>query len=216
MSQVTDDLGDGSLLEAFLAGRSGAFELLVRRHETALLRHARSILGDGGAWEDTVQEVFLKLAQNPPTLPPEARRSDEVARSHLAAWLHTVTRNACMDAIRNETRRKSRERQAAEAGAGRVEPEPAADRDMREAVETSLAKLPDDQREVLVLRLLGERSYREIAQITGRKVGTVGWLVSVGLKTLGRDLAPILDTFSPGSTQARSGDSLDLACGEAS
>ena len=87
---------------------------------------------------------------------------------------------------------------------------------MREAVETSLGKLPADQREVLVLRLLGERSYREIAQITGRKIGTVGWLVSVGLKALGRDLAPILDTFSPESSGTRSGDSLDLACGDAS
>ena len=62
----------------------------------------------------------------------------------------------------------------------------------RQAVERSLSRLPADQREVLVLRLLGERTYKEIAEITGKKVGTIGWLISVGLKTLGRELAPLL------------------------
>jgi len=211
MSQVTDDLGDDELLALFRSGDRRAFELLVRRHESALLRHARSILGRGGAWEDTVQEVFWKLARRPPTLPPEA--SDALACSPLVAWLHTVTRNACMDVLRNETRRKARERQAAEAAAERVEPEPGGD--VRDAVEVGLARLPADQREVLVLRLLGERSYREIARITGRNVGTVGWLVSVGLKALGRDLAPILDRLAPrdGDGTRRSGGSVDVACG---
>ncbi len=45
---------------------------------------------------------------------------------------------------------------------------------------------------MLVLRLLGEKSYREIADITGKKVGTVGWLISVGLKALSQELEPLL------------------------
>ena len=40
----------------------------------------------------------------------------------------------------------------------------------------ALAPLAPEQREVLVLRLLGERCYKEIAEITGKKIGTVGWL----------------------------------------
>ena len=55
-----------------------------------------------------------------------------------------------------------------------------------------LARLPVDQREVLVLRLLDERSYKEIAEITGKKIGTVGWLISVGLKELGQRLGPLM------------------------
>ena len=64
--------------------------------------------------------------------------------------------------------------------------------DTREAVERGLSRLPADQREVLVLRLLAERSYKEIAEITGRKIGTVGWLVSLGLKALANELAPLV------------------------
>ena len=97
-----------------------------------------------------------------------------------------------MDVMRSETRRKRRERdvasvEAAEGGLARVDGE-----DTRAAVERSIDRLPDDQREVLVLRLLGEKSYREIAEITGRKLGTVGWLVSIGLKALGSELEPLL------------------------
>jgi len=93
---------------------------------------------------------------------------------------------------RSEKGRRGREEGAAgtEATAGgveRVEQE-----DTRAAVERGIERLPDDQREVLVLRLIGERSYREIAEITGKKVGTVGWLISEGLSALGRDLAHLV------------------------
>ena len=36
------------------------------------------------------------------------------------------------------------------------------------------------------------KSYKEIASITGKKIGTVGWLVSKGLKALSSELAPLL------------------------
>ena len=50
-----------------------------------------------------------------------------------------------------------------------------------------------DQRDVLVLRLLGDKSYkRDRRAITGKKIGTVGWLVSVGLKALSQELEPLL------------------------
>ena len=64
--------------------------------------------------------------------------------------------------------------------------------DTREAVLRGLDALPVDQREVLTLRLLEGHSYREIAELTGRKAGTIGWLVSVGLEALSRELAPLL------------------------
>jgi DNA-directed RNA polymerase specialized sigma24 family protein len=44
---------------------------------------------------------------------------------------------------------------------------------------------------VLVLRLFDDKSYAEIAAITGRKVGTVGWLISVGMKALAEELSPL-------------------------
>lgn len=182
---------DGDLLAAWHAGQSEAFEALVTRYQARLLRHARSFLGEGQAYEDVVQETFLRLAEQPPVI---ARNGDPRAEeAQLTAWLFKVTRNGCMDAQRSEQRRRRREEdtsrtEAVGGGSGPVE-----GADTRAAVERSLARLPLDQREVLALRLFGERSYKEIAVLTGKKVGTVGWLISVGLKALAGELEPLLE-----------------------
>jgi len=197
-----DERSDGTLLAAWRAGDGEAFEVLVRSHQSALLRHARSLLGAGRSGEDVVQDAFLRLAQAPPDLPPDVRGDPALERSALAAWLHRVTRNLCMDQMRSETRRRRREEEVAAHEA--VDGRPGGGGATREAVEQGLLKLPPDQREVLVLRLLGDRSYREIAEITGKKVGTIGWLISVGLRALGAELAPLLGEVSPGGTQVQS------------
>jgi RNA polymerase sigma-70 factor (ECF subfamily) len=187
-----DDRSDGQLLAAWTGGDPRAFEGLVDRHQSALLRHARAFLGTGGGGEDVVQEAFLRLAQRPPELPAAASGDAHVERAVLASWLHKVTRNLCMDALRSEKRRRHREEAVAPEEAVRGGLDGVELADTREAVEKGLAKLPTDQREVLVLRLFSERSYKEIADITGKKVGTIGWLISVGLKTLAGELAPLL------------------------
>ena len=184
---------DGQLLRRWKSGDQTAFSLLVQHHQSALLRHARAILGAGSSYEDVVQDVFLKLAETPPELPAEVLGDPERERVQLLSWLHKVTRNACMDTIRTDTRRKRREHEAAaseaaEGGLATIE-----ERDTRALVERELSKLPLDQREVLALRLMGERSYKEIAEITGKNIGTVGWLISVGLQALGQGLEPLLE-----------------------
>lgn len=197
---MTDDPTDGVLLDRWRSGETAAFAALVERFQAPLLRHARSVLGGarsggGRGHEDVVQEAFLKLAEAPPELPERCRGDAAAERAQLGAWLHTVTRNLCMDTLRADRRRQHRESEVAppagsaatDGGLAQVEA-----KDTRAAVHRSLDRLPQDQREVLVLRLLGEKSYSEIADITGRKVGTVGWLVSVGLKALSKELAPLL------------------------
>jgi len=182
---------DGQLLTAWSRGNAGAFEALVARHERALLRHARALLGDWRAGEDVVQEVLLRLAQRPPDLEAEVRGDPRAESAVLTSWLHRVLRNLCMDTKRSEKRRRRREEEvsASEQTSGGVDTVEAAD--TRAAVERGILSLPVEQREVLVLRLLDEKSYAEIASITGKKVGTVGWLISVGMKALAAELAPL-------------------------
>jgi RNA polymerase sigma-70 factor, ECF subfamily len=214
---------DGELLSAFRNGDATAFTDLVELHQGTLLRHARALLGPGSLYEDAVQEVFLKLAQSPPEIPEEAAGDPRLERTHLLAWLHTVTRNCCMDTIRAEKRRKRREGDVATAEASEGGHSAIEGNDTRAAVEREIGKLPVEQREVLVLRLLSERSYKEIAEITGKPIGTVGWLVSLGLKALSEALTPVLGRElatepvrstrnEPGAASAR----LDVVRGELS
>jgi RNA polymerase sigma-70 factor (ECF subfamily) len=201
---MTDHASDGVLLDRWRSGDTAAFAALVERFQAPLLRHARGVLGVGRAHEDVVQEALLKLAEAPPVLPERCRGDAAAERAQLGAWLHTVTRNLCMDTLRADRRRQHRESDAApsnehashDGGLAGVEAH-----DTRVAVQRSLDRLPEDQREVLVLRLLDEKSYAEIADITGRKVGTVGWLISVGLKALSRELAPLLDGAPEGGSE---------------
>jgi RNA polymerase sigma-70 factor (ECF subfamily) len=184
-----DDHSTAWLVTRVRRGDEGAFAELVCRHEAALLRYARGLLGPGGAYEDAVQDAFLKLARQPPRLVPEG---PAVEHAKLARWLFQVTRNHCMDWMRAEQRRRRREADCAvpEATPGGIDALEA--RDSRQAAENLLWALPDAQREVLVLRLLGDKSYREIADLTGKAVGTVGWLISQGLQRLSAQLAPAL------------------------
>ncbi|MEM9379012.1 MAG: RNA polymerase sigma factor [Planctomycetota bacterium] len=193
---------DAALLCAWRGGDASAFGELVRRHQGGLLRHARAMLRHGGAAEDAVQEAFLTLARTPPSdleSGADGRAAAPSENGHprgLGPWLHRVTRNHCLDAMRSDVRRRRRE-EAAEGDrpAATLDPSLAGidATDTRSAVERSLASLPDDQREVLALRLFDDRSYAEIAAITGRKVGTVGWLISVGMKALARELSPLME-----------------------
>jgi RNA polymerase sigma-70 factor (ECF subfamily) len=201
---------DGALLERLARGDGSALAPLVERYQGALLRHARALMGDESAHHDVVQETFLKLLERPPTLPDAVRGDAAVESAHLASWLHKVTRNGCMDTLRGEKRRRQREESVASheaaldsqaGGAGLVEA-----RDTRAAVERGLASLNPDQREVLVLRLISGRSYKEIAEITGRKIGTVGWLISEGLSALADKLGPLLDVDAVQRPTARSGE----------
>lgn len=187
-----DQRSDGELLDAWHAADAMAFEVLVQRYQGPLLRHSRALLGDRRGCEDVVQEALIRLAKKPPVLPESVRSDPRAQEAVLASWLHQVTRNLCMDAMRREKRRERREAEVAVEAASGGGINDVESRDTRAAVERSLLKLPSEQREVLVLRLLGERSYKEIAEITGRKIGTVGWMISVGLQQLAQELAPLV------------------------
>lgn len=183
----------GELLDRWARRDGDAFAALVDRYQGTLLRYARALVGPAGAAADVVQEVFLKLARIPPALPEEARGDLRREESILTSWLFRVTRSCAMDFIRSETRRKVREERSAAPESAPAVPNAIESGDTRRLVENGIERLPEDQREVLVLRLLNHKSYREIAEITGRKEGTVAWLISEGLKRLASTLAPFFD-----------------------
>ncbi|MCC7014313.1 MAG: RNA polymerase sigma factor [Planctomycetes bacterium] len=202
---------DGTLLSELQRGDRQALTALIERHQGAILGHARALLGYGGAYEDVVQEVYLRLLEHPPAIPAEHVGDRDAECAHLRSWLHKVTRNCCMDVMRSEARRRVREQGAAIAETTPRHMTPGAElveqRDTRAAVERELSKLSEDQREVLVLRLLGGRSYKEIAEITGKKIGTVGWLISEGLTKLSERLAPLIDGAPQAAMAVRDGAS---------
>lgn len=98
-------MSETELLKAFKEERSEeAFAELVRRYAGLVYSVAKRRLANAALAEDITQIVFIRFAKTPPKVQSHAE---------LAAWLHRTTLNVTIDTWRSETRRRTREQQAA-------------------------------------------------------------------------------------------------------
>ena len=125
----------------------------------ALLLYARQRL-DPAAAQDAVQEVFVRVWQQ--RHPPR----------DVKAWLFHAMRNLIIDARRTESRRLRREQMVAESRASWFVLELDAGL-AAEEVQQAVQRLPESQRELLVLRIWGDLTFAEIAAITGRPISSL-------------------------------------------
>lgn len=157
-------------------------ESVVTEHETALLRYATRILGNGSAAEDVVQNVFVKLFNAWP--------DGMHATDRLKYWLYRVTHNEAVDHIRREERRKAHHERAVDESDCEA---PAADvsaeiQERRRLVLKCVSRLKPAERQVVLLRLQEGLSYEEISEVTGRSVGNVGNLIYHAVRNISREL----------------------------
>ncbi|MFA9477414.1 RNA polymerase sigma factor [Phycisphaerales bacterium AB-hyl4] len=136
----------------------------------ALVLYVRQWL-DAAAAEDVVQEVFAKLMRQ--RRPPDA----------VQAWLFRAARHAALNARRSQGRRSRHEAARATTQVDWFQADPAAMLDARTA-EATLARLPDEQREVIVLRIWGQLGWQAIADLVGRPVSTTFSQYRSGLENL--------------------------------
>ncbi len=156
-------------------GDRAAIGFLYSRYADNVYGYVRSIVHDPHDAEDITQHVFAKLMH--------VIGKYEEREVPFFAWVLRVSRNVALDYVRRprpvpvEEVRVSDEGDDDPAGRARMN-------DLREA----LAALPDEQREVLVLRHLAGLSPTEIAELTGRTEGSVHGLHHRGRRTLTADL----------------------------
>jgi RNA polymerase sigma-70 factor (ECF subfamily) len=143
-------------------------------HAAPLVLYARQWVGDRARAEDVVQEVFVRLMAQPAEPP------------NVKAWLHASVRHAAIDAARSSARRKRREETAAQARAARwFDPQPDDLLDA-EAAQRALERLPERQREVVLLRVWSGMTLAEVSQVTGLPVSTAHDEYRRGLDALRR------------------------------
>ncbi|MHC4938751.1 MAG: RNA polymerase sigma factor [Planctomycetota bacterium] len=160
-----------------------AFEDYYRQHRGGLVRFITSRVRDRTAAQDLVQEVYTKAYRNREKFDPE--------RS-FSAWIYTIARNACVDHLR----RRIRDPLSAVApnapitppdldalpDRGPVDPQRAAERkDLIVAVRKELARLPDQRRAAVEMKILDGLTYRETAEALGVPLGTVAFWVRESL-----------------------------------
>ena len=162
------------LIRRVQAGETEAFEDLVRAHEKTVYNLALRMTGDAQDAEDMAQEAFLKAYRS---------LGDFRGESKFSVWLYRIVSNVCLDFLRRRSRRPSvsltaedeeGEEQQWDVPDERLSPERLLEQKLtREAVQAGLRELPEEQREILLLREIKGLSYEEIGEILSLEPGTV-------------------------------------------
>jgi len=172
------DATDEALMIRFQSGDRSAFTFLVRRHQGPLFNFALRHLRSQPAAEEVVQDAFVRVVQNAADFKHEAR---------FSTWLYTIARNLCIDQIRKRALRRHPsldEPKRTEESDGPTLGEQTADAranveraavsvEIREKVLAAVELLPDEQREVFLMREVSNLPFKEIAEIVGVPENTV-------------------------------------------
>ena len=151
---------DEDLVALLRGGEMAAFDELYARYATRLHGYVRRMVSEQARAEDIFQDVFFRVVKD---------RTYDPERGRFSAWLFTVARNACLADARKRERRARLEAKDTQLPARDLES------DIAEAsrVQHAMAGLTEAQRQLLLLKQLGELSYREIGTILGVAEGTI-------------------------------------------
>lgn len=169
---------------------AGDLMAVVAHYQSPLLRYVGQMLGriDHEA-EDIVQEAFVRLHH-------QVAGHGSGSVKHLTTWLFRVTHNLTIDVLRQRSRRKrvsettidpvvlSEEQAADELDAlGEVLRQEARQVALRE-----LAQLDDQQRQVVLLKVIQEMTLRQVAEVVSISVSMVNYRLNQGLTELAQRL----------------------------
>ena len=158
------DRTDQDLIRAVLAGDTEAYAGLVRRYRDRYGRFAVRMLGDIDDAEEALQDAFVRAYRS-------LARCEHPERFDV--WFYRILANRCRT---TGGRRGRRERTFVrdENALDRAAAPDVVDRLIwREELERALGALDDDQREAFLLKHVENRSYEEIAQLTGAGISAL-------------------------------------------
>ncbi|OGS20562.1 MAG: hypothetical protein A2252_09900 [Elusimicrobia bacterium RIFOXYA2_FULL_39_19] len=177
---------DIELMLKVKTGDLSAFDLLLDSYEKPIINFIYRYIGSREDAEDLAQEVFLKVYRAVPYYEP---------RSKFSTWLFRIAHNVSIDYLRKN--RNKRTLQVSQNNPDEEEKirelynpdEPGAEtllenKQVREKVNSLLAKLPDKQKTALILRIYDDKSYLEIAAILACSVPAVEALIFRARETL--------------------------------
>jgi len=168
---------DKLLIRRFNAGDMDALRRIYEKYKPDLLSVSRALLNDVSAIEDVLHDVFVRFASQAGSF-----RLKGSLKGYLAICVANRARN-----INRMNRQNGCETpiETATVPSDRSEPSQAADlTERRQIVTCALAKLPQEQRQVVVLHVLSSLRFREIAQQTGESINTIQSRYRYGLAKL--------------------------------
>lgn len=154
----------------FQGGGEEGFNRLVLKHKDRIYSLCARMLGDPDEADDTAQETFVRVYHGLKGFRMESR---------FSTWAWRIAVNACKNKLDSKAWKERRANAGLEAadleGAG-SSPTPAQEleaKGRRASIEAAIARLPEDQRVLVVLRDVEGRSYEEIAESLSLNPGTL-------------------------------------------
>jgi len=188
-------MSDEDLMSQFQAGVVEAFDILVSRYKDPLTNYIYRFLGDMKECEDLLQETFLRVYRN---------RHSYRRIAKYSTWLYTIAGNLARSEYRKRKRRRLYSLQSVNRDEEEYEVEIpdetfSPDRHTESVfqdqyIQDALKEIPQEFREVVVLRDVQQLAYEEIAEITGLPMGTVKSRINRGRTKL---QALLKDIYSP-------------------
>jgi RNA polymerase sigma factor (sigma-70 family) len=176
-------LSDHELINSFNAGNVNAFEALVLRHKDKLYTSIFFLVKDKYLAEDIFQDVFIRIIDTIKS----GRYTEE---GKFLPWAMRIAHNLCVDYFRKVKRTptiKNSDDQDIFEVLNFTE-DSAEDKMIKKQshnrVKDMLDKLPEDQREVIILRHYADMSFKEIADITNCSINTALGRMRYGLINL--------------------------------
>jgi len=171
------EYSDEELINKYKAGDENGFVELYGRYKRRVFAYCLKMVGNRETAEDLFQEIFVRVS---------TKRESFISGS-FSAWLFSIARNLCLNAIRDKVEHTSID-EISDSQGGIVQPQ---EYDQTpEILRNAIEKLPEDLREVLVLRVYSEFSYEEIADMTKTKLATVKVRIFRAKQKLHEVLAP--------------------------
>lgn len=164
---------ENEIIRSVLRGNVNDFEKLVTAYEKNVYSLALRMVGDPEDAADMTQETFIKAYRSLSSF-----RGD----SKFSSWLYRIASNVCLDFLRSRSRHPQVSLNSSDEDDRTTFELPDMSRNPEEqlmkklsmeAVRRGLEQLPEQQRQILVLRELGGLSYAELAQTLGLEEGTV-------------------------------------------
>jgi RNA polymerase sigma-70 factor (ECF subfamily) len=192
MAERTDE----ALIAAHKEGETTAFAELVRRYGDALLGYLHRISANRDEAEDLFQETFRRVHEN---------AASYSGKGKFRSWLYAIATNVARDGLRKARRQGTMislnqpNEECSRGGCGEAElavaeestadPHQAATREEQKAlVRQAIDRLPERQRNTLILTYYQGLSYNEAAEILNCSLGTVKSQMYRAVRTLGRYL----------------------------
>lgn len=167
----TNVLSDNELLKQYSQGNSSAFQTLFNRHKDRIFTSINLMVKDKYAAEDIFQDVFIKVIDT-----ISAGKYTEEGK--FLPWVLRIAHNACIDHFRKAKRMPSVSISDNESMFEElIHTNKSADKDIVQSQTTTAVRklidsLPEDLRDVLILRHYAELSFKEIAEIMNCSINT--------------------------------------------